>query len=232
MSLKNLAVEQGFEIDGGGALLSGNGAPTGTSGPTDDAAIGSLYMDQAAGGALYKKQADTSSASDWERVVDETIYTALGITFGDVDMGAYTGEIITDNTSQSAINQELSDAIEAVSGGTSSEDTVPAATPTTVNTCLVDECNYVEYECWVYETGDESNREAFKVTMFHDGTTSADATAIDETVHTKLKLTGSDVSGLTFTGVLSGTGAAQTLGLQISATAEIKVFTRRTGMPT
>ena len=231
MAKVNFRIEQGLEIDGV-YVITGTGAPVGTTGETDAAPVGSLYLREDGEGQLYRKSASTSSASDWEVMADGSVYTALGISDDDEDMGAYTGGILTDNAAQTTLNQELSDAIEAISGGTSSEDTISAATPTTVNTCLVDDCNFVEYEAWVYETGDESNREAFKITMFHDGTTSADATAIDETVHTKLKLTGSDIAGLTFTGVLSGTGAAQTLGLQISATAEIKVFTRRTGMPT
>lgn len=107
MGLQNFITDQGFEVADAGAILSASGAPIGTSGPTDVASIGAIYMDTGAGGALYKKQASTSSASDWERVVDETIYTALGISFADVDFGTFTGDIISDNGSAKTALQEL-----------------------------------------------------------------------------------------------------------------------------
>lgn len=47
--------------------LFGAGAPPGTSGETDDAKIGSLYSNTT-NGDLYRKVADTSSASDWNKM--------------------------------------------------------------------------------------------------------------------------------------------------------------------
>ncbi len=235
MARSNFRIEQGIEIHdangtGSSYILRGSGAPLGTSGPTDDAAIGSIYLRTDAEGELYRKEASSSQASDWKRMVDESVYSALGIAFDDENFGAYTGGILTDNSDAKTNIQELSDAIEAISGGSSSEDNVGAGTPTTVNTCLVDDCNGVEYEVIVYEQGDETKKEFFKLTSLHNGTSSADASAFDESVHTKLKNTGSDVAGLSFTTKLTGTGASQTIGLEISATAAITVKTRRTNL--
>jgi len=42
------------------------------------------------------------------------IRSAVGIADGATDMGPYTGGILTDGTNQAALNQELSDAIEAI----------------------------------------------------------------------------------------------------------------------
>jgi hypothetical protein len=67
--------------------------------------------------------------------------------------------------------------------------------------------------------------------MLHDGETGADATAIDESVHSKLFFSGDKIAGLSYTGVLAGAAGAQTIGLEISATAAITVKTRRTELP-
>lgn len=234
MARSNFRIEQGIEIltpngTTGTWLLQAAGAPLGTSGATDSAPIGSVYMKNDGSGELYRKKTSTSSASDWVRFVDESIYTAMGISFGDTDMGTYTGNIITDNVDQAQVNQELETAIEAISGGSTETTNVPAGTPTTVSTCLVDACNGVEWEVCAYEQGSEATKEFFKLASLHNGTSTADATAFDEAVHTKLKL--ADISGLTFTSKLAGTGAAQTLGLEISATAAITVKVRRTDIP-
>jgi len=199
MARSNLRVEQGIEIHEANGTLSswllrGTGAPPGTSGPTDDAPISSLWQDDSAGGALYHKIASTSSASDWEKFANQS-------------------------------------AVDAISGGSNSDDDIAATTPTIVNTCLVDSCNGVEWEVQVFEQVDKTKREFFKITSLHDGTPSADATTFDETVHTKLKNSGADVAGLTFTTKLAGAAGTQTIGVEISATAAITVLTRRTDMP-
>lgn len=233
MARGKFRIEEGFEIQETNGttkvcFLQDAGAPLGTSGSTDDAPIGSLYLRNDGEGELYHKVTSTSSASDWEPFADKSVYDALGISFDDEDMGVYTGNILTDNTGQSTLNQELSDAIEAIAGGSSSDDNVPAATPTVVNTCLVDNCDGVEYEVVVFETADETKKEMFKITAIHDGTSTTDATDgnQDESVHTKLKI--NDISGLTFQTKVEGTGVSQTMGLEISATAAVTVKTRRT----
>ena len=69
MSRDLFRVEKGIRIDGenvdvGVDILFGAGAPLGTSGETDDAGIGSIYM-RTSDGTLFQKQTDTSSAGDW-----------------------------------------------------------------------------------------------------------------------------------------------------------------------
>jgi len=238
MARTNFRVEQGIEIhDANGTasswVLRGSGAPPGTTGPTDDAPLSSVWMDASGDGDLYQKKADTSSASDWERFVNESIYTALGITFDAEDMGTYTGTILTDNQDTKTNIQELETALEAIAGPTVSDDAITAATPTTVNTCLVDDCNMINYDVWVEETADETKREAFTFHILHDGTTSADATdaGSDNVTYAKMKAPNTgDIAGLTFTHKTSGSGGAQTIGLEISATAAITVRTRRTAL--
>ena len=272
--------ELGFAIrdtnsDTGTDILQGAGAPPGTSGVTDDAAIGSVWHDRT-NGVLYQKQANTSSATDWLRLTDESIYTALGISYGDTDMGTFTGDIIADNVSTKVALQSLEtelvdtrqnvDDLITLSGvaenatdlGTFTGNTIPdnsdnkealqsletaieasnftdsvaipAATPTSVGAVLVDDFNYIEYEVWVYENAAEATKkEAFKFTVLHNGTSGADASVLDDSLHTKLKI--GNVAGLVVSAVLSGTGAAQSVAMQITTTNASTVKVRRTAVP-
>jgi hypothetical protein len=237
MARSNFRVEQGIEIltpngTTGVWILQAAGAPLGTSGPTDDANVGSVYLKNDGSGELYRKTASNSLATDWKRFTDESIYTAVGIAFGATDMGTYTGAILTDSTDQTTLNQELSDAIEAIQGGTGGTVAVAAGTPTTIATCTTDVCNGLEWEICVYEDAAQGNKEFFKVSSLHDGETGpyVDAAAFDESVHSKLKL--ADIAGLSYTTKLNGTGVGvQTIGLEISATAAVTVKFRRTSIP-
>lgn len=70
MGRQNFGIERGLRIFDENSdsafvdFLSGSGAPPGTSGKTDEASVGSLYMDRS-NGNLYTKITDTSSAVDW-----------------------------------------------------------------------------------------------------------------------------------------------------------------------
>jgi hypothetical protein len=219
----------GDNSNAGISILMGSGAPPGTSGDTDDAEIGSIWLRTDAKGELYGKETDTSSASDWVRKVNESIYTAMGIAFDALHMGTYTGVTLTDNQDIKVNIQELETAIEAIQGGAGSTDNIAAGTPTTISKCLVDNCNGVEWEICVFEQASEATKEFFKINCLHNGTSAADATLFKENVFSKRKL--ADIAGLTFTPKLSGVGAAQDIGLEISATAAITVKSRRTSIP-
>jgi hypothetical protein len=278
---RNLFIaELGFGVrdtntDTGTDIIQGAGAPPGTSGISDTAAIGSLWMDRT-NGVLYQKQADTSSATDWLRLTDESIYTALGISYGDTDMGTFTGDIITDNVATKVALQELEtelvdtrqnvddlitlsgvaenatdlgtftgaiipdnsdnkEAFQALetaieAGNFTDSVAIPAATPTSVGAVLVDDFNYIEYEVWIYENAAEATKkEGFKFTVLHNGTSGADASSVDDSLHTKLKI--GKVAGLSVSAVLSGTGAAQTVAMQITTTNASTVKVRRTAIP-
>lgn len=156
------------------------------------------------------------------------ILTANGLSAGDTDMGVYTGNIITDNSVQTVVNQELESAIEAANFNASVA--VPAATATDIGAVLVDDFNYIEYEVFIYESGDQDKREGFKFTLMHDGTTSADATDADFTVHTKLSFSGNKVAGLSVDFSLSGTGVAQTIAMELTTTNACVAKVRRTAV--
>jgi hypothetical protein len=72
------AIEKGFRIYKENSdtlfidLIFDAGAPAGTAGETDAAPVGSIYTNSTNGG-IWKKIADTSSASDWSELGDVTI---------------------------------------------------------------------------------------------------------------------------------------------------------------
>lgn len=154
--------------------------------------------------------------------------TLLGTSQGDTDLGTFPGDIISDSNSVKGALTELEAAIEAIE--TEASVNVPAATPTPVLPLLVDDFNYIEYEVWCFEQSDETAKEGFKFTVLHDGTSVADATdnGTDNSVSNKHNI--NKISGLTIDHVLTGTGAAQTIALEISATAAITVKARRTAV--
>ena len=159
----------------------------------------------------------------------QDIQTASGLAQGDVDYGTFTGNIIPDSSTSKQALQALETSLQAANFTDSVA--VPAATPTAVGPVLVDDFNYIEYECWIYEDANEGNKEGFKFTVLHDGESAADATlaGIDDALHTKLKK--GKVTGLTVVPVLSGTGAAQTVAMQITTTNACTIKIRRTAVP-
>lgn len=229
-------VEKGVAIcnenaPGGVHKLTGSGAPPGTTGVSDAAPIGSTWSDQAAGGVQYIKIASTSSASDWLRLTNETVYTALGLAYGATDMGVYPGAIISNNVDQTTVNAELEAAIEAIAPPIIGETTAPAGTPTVINSSSVDNACATEWEVCVFETGDETKKEYFKIAAIHNGTSTTDATVgtngTDDTIFSKLSFPGNKIAGLNVQTLVNGTGVGQTVDLEMSATAAITVKFRR-----
>jgi hypothetical protein len=64
-------------------------------------------------------------------------------------------------------------------------------------------------------------KEAFEIFALHDGEATGDATTVDFSKYAKLK-TG-NIAGLTVEIVLNGTGAAQTMDLQVTSTSSVNV---------
>lgn len=143
----------------------------------------------------------------------EALRSSLGGSVGDTDMGTYTGSTISDNVDQRTVNQELETAIEAISPTSVGPADLAQATPTTVDTVLVDECQSVEWEVTAHDIGDPTKVQILTITAFHDGHAGADAANVKDMVYAKAKLGGN--FNLSADAVLSGTGAAQTIGLQL-----------------
>lgn len=231
MALGNFRIEAGLEIYESNSLdgihiIQGDGIPPGTSGPTDDAPIGSLYADRT-NSLLYRKQSNTSSAIDWQRFTDEGVYTLIGTAFDASDLGTFTGATISDNATVKQALQDLETALEAISGAAVAENN-NVTTPVVLDSCLVDECFYAEWELFMVENGAQGNRRAIKITAMHDGSLdgTVDATITDVSKHTRLQMGANN--GWTYDIGLSGAGGAQAMELTVSATNAATFKSRRT----
>jgi hypothetical protein len=262
MSLEGFTIEGHLDVvaadgapDSGVKLLFASGAPLGTSGPTDSAGIGSLFLDVAAG-HKYSKTASTSSASDWILegklssgyslpanalpAGSDTFESALGkldanqqdlVTLsgeanGAVDHGTFTGDVIPDNSTTHAALQALESEIES-SHENNSEDDVTTAT--VLDSELVDAFNRCEWIVTNYFVDDRARSNSYKVSASHNGHVGADATTVDWTISAKQKH-GANFNADT-TVVLSGVAGAQIMSLTLtsSETNGIDVRTRKIG---
>lgn len=140
-------------------------------------------------------------------------HQALGLSRGDTDMGTYTGNIISDNVSQKVVNQELETAIENIS--TKKSGTVAQATPTVVDTLLVDDFQIATWVITVRDTANPARVKRQEINAIHDGHGAADATTCKESVTEKINI---GTVNLQVNCVLSGVGAAQTFGLEVNTT--------------
>jgi hypothetical protein len=96
----------------------------------------------------------------------------------------------------------------------------------TVDSMSVDDYKVAKWFVHAFEEATPANVKAFEVYALHDGTTSADAVAVDDTVYSKLKK-GSNFN-LTLSVDLNGAGAGQVMRLRAaSSTAGVTVTARR-----
>lgn len=145
----------------------------------------------------------------------DDLLTALGVAQGDVDMGTFTGSVISDNVSAKVALQELETFAENIAGG--SEDTASGiTTPVRLGAELVDNSDYCEYEIMVKDSANPENKEVVKIGALHDGSASADATVVDYNKFSKLRVGAS--FNVTIDVTLSGAGAAQDFAVEISST--------------
>lgn len=157
--------------------------------------------------------------------VDDLILLS-GVAENEQDLGSFTGTTIADDSTIKEALQDLELAVEATQA---TGEATGVTAVTTVDSVLVDNYEMVEWEVVSYEDATPANKKFQKVTALHDGTASADATEVDDSVHTKLKV-GSPYN-ISYTVDLDGTGAAQVMRLQVaSTTAGVTVKFRRNGV--
>jgi len=159
----------------------------------------------------------------------QALRTSLGGVAGDVDMGVYTGNIISDNVNQRTVNQELESAIEALESTAGPAD-IAQNTPTVVDTVLVDEFQSAEWEVTAHDIGDPTKVRKFRIEGFHNGHAGADATVVKDDISRRQNIGGT--FNIQASVVLSGTGASQTMGLQLDTSDAdgIRYTVRRTGV--
>lgn len=156
------------------------------------------------------------------------LVTLSGVALDAVDLGTFTGSIIPDNRTIKEAFQDLETYIEALASGVLVTQTGITAV-TTIDSVLVDDYHSAEWEIVAFEEATPANKQFLKVTALHNGTASADASSVDDTNHTKLKL-GSNFN-LVVEVDLNGAGAAQEMRLRVSSsTAGVTIIARRTAV--
>lgn len=152
----------------------------------------------------------------------QDIQTTLGVAQGAVNLGAFSGLIIPDNQNVKQALQALETEIE--NGGRTG--LVGVTTVQTVDSVLVDLVPAAKWYVEIEKSSAPGNKVAMEVLALNNGTASSDASSVDKTVYSKLKV-GSNFN-YTLNVVLAGVGAAQTMGLTIASAevggVSIKVF--------
>jgi hypothetical protein len=141
----------------------------------------------------------------------EALDTAIGT-------DAQMTSVRTISTSNS-VAQNLSDLDER-SPVLTTDTAITSAT--TVDTVLVDDVDSVKWFVCATEVGTPANKECSEIYAVHDGTASADATAVDYAEYARLR-SGAQISGLSFDVVLAGTAGTQTMGIEVTSTASVDV---------
>lgn len=146
----------------------------------------------------------------------DALEAAVGVAQGATDMGAYTGNILTDGQSAKENIQELSDAIESV---VKKSEQLGVTAEVTLDEILVDDFESAKWFVTCSLVSDRSNKRSYELFAMHNGHVGADASAVDGAPYNKLKL------GAEFTHSISvdvsGIGAAQVMRLRVSASAAV-----------
>lgn len=152
------------------------------------------------------------------------LVTLSGVAANAVDLGTFTGAILSDNLTIKQAFQEIETAIEGLE---TQVKLIGVTTVQTLDSVLVDDILSAEWEVVSTEDATPVNRQVKKVLAVHNGHTGADASVVDESTDGILKL-GSNFNN-DINVVLTGVGAAQQMELQVlSSSAGVTFICRRT----
>lgn len=230
MSLQNFKIEKGLHIVGentdvGVQHLFGSGAP-GSAAQEDAAEVGSIYTDSATG-LLYYKITAGSGTDKWEQAARgpdvADLVTLSGVAVNSVDLGSFTGTVIPDNSDIKEALQSLETFAETIKVAGSLSGVTTAQT---LDSVKVDDYDAVEWYLVVSLDSAPSRKIIEKIHAGHNGTSSADATVVDNTIFGKLQI-GNNFN-LTVSVDLDGAGASQFMRLRIAASSAVSAkFIRR-----
>lgn len=154
------------------------------------------------------------------------LITLSGNAQGAVDNGTFTGTIITDNVTTKVALQELETQL-GLAETTERSSALGVTAIAVVDSVLVDSVKACEWEVVVFEDATPANKRFAKVVAIHNGTPSADATLVDDSIFAKLKL-GANFN-LSLSVDINGAAGAQVMRLNAASTsAGVSVFARRT----
>jgi hypothetical protein len=153
----------------------------------------------------------------------QDIQTTLGVAQGSTNLGTFTGETIPDNQTVKQALQSLESAIE--DGGRSTA--LGVTTLAVVDSVLVDKASAVKWYVTIERQSAPQNKKHYEVFAGHNGHTAADATNVDDTVYSKLKLGANFNADLSVS--LSGAGAGQVIRLNVASSevGGVNVYAKR-----
>lgn len=152
----------------------------------------------------------------------DALNTLTGTAQGAVNLGTFTGGIITDNTTIKAALQELETNVEGLITRTSATG---ITTITTLDSVIVDNVRSTQWLVTVTLDSAPANVKSYLIHAGHNGTVSADATIVDDAVLNRLKI-GSNFN-LTVGVDLNGAAGAQVMRLTITASAAVSASATR-----
>lgn len=135
-----------------------------------------------------------------------------GVALGSTNLGTFPGSTIPDNQTTKQALAALELALE--NGGRSS--VLGVTTLANIQTVLVDDVKAAKWYVFIRQQSSPANVRALEVFALHNGTPSADATAADSTIYSKLKR-GANFNYEVQVDV-AGAGAAQEMRLRVSST--------------
>lgn len=152
----------------------------------------------------------------------QDIQSASGLAQGDVNYGAFTGDILTDNQTSKQLFQEVENELDQLT----TKEATGITAAVTLDEVNVDDVCSVQWLVCTFEEATPANKKSGIVHAMHNGTASADATTTDDTVYGVIRV-GSNYNVQVSTDV-NGAGASQTMRLRIaSSTAGITATCRR-----
>jgi hypothetical protein len=153
----------------------------------------------------------------------DAVQSLTGVADAAVNLGTFTGTVIPDNQTIKQAFQSLESYVEGVQVAGSA---TAVTTAVTLDSVLVDNESAVEWFVKISLDSAPERVATMKIHALHNGTSSADATNVDDSEFGKIQL------GSGFNYVLAvdinGTGAAQVMRLRLSASAAVSAkFIRR-----
>jgi hypothetical protein len=153
------------------------------------------------------------------------LITLSGVAQGATNLGSFTGSTLNSTETNKSALQKLVTAVELAGNDVVESSALAVTTATVIDEMLVDSFGAVKWLISIRLDSAPAQKKCMEVFACHNGTASADATVIDDTVYAKLKI-GAEFNAEVAI-VLSGTGTTQKMQLKVTASSAVSVKATR-----
>lgn len=193
-------------------------------------AQGAVDLGTFTGATIADSRTIKQALQDLETAYEETdqnvddLITLSGVAENATDHGTMDqGDILSDGLTTNALFKEVDAELTRQRGKSSSTGITGGFV--TVDSVLVDNVANCQWNITVQDNTTPANKQHFSVFAGHNGTASADASAVDDSASKILKQ--GSTFNVQYQVVLIGTGASQTMALQFNSTDTIDVYAKR-----